>query len=448
MSGINDALVNSGNSLGTLERSLSVIQQNVGNASTPGYARQDVVGAIDSLSDDAVTQTESSRDQFAEAAVRQQNSQFGYYDQLSSTLQAAQTNFPANADSGIPSAINNLFSSFSALATSPNDPTARQQVIAQAGQVALAFNTTAANLTSLEATTRQQISSEVENINHLAGLVQRFNVSNQANSANAKDPIADAKLNDTLEQLSEYGNVQALKQTDGSITLLLGGQTPLVVGQKQFPITADVTSGVTAAIRDANGADITSEITGGRLSGSLAALNQSIPSYQSGLNQLAQGLADSVNSTLAGGADSNGAPGTPLFTYNSSTDAASTLAVSTITTDQLAAASDSAPGGNGNALALTALGTAQNLNGFTYAGFFGNLSAQVGQDVSNVSSGQTLETQLLAQARAQRTAVSGVSLDDEAVRLVEYQRAYEAVAKVVTVLDQVSSDTINMLTGT
>ncbi len=443
MSGIGDALISAGNNMGALERSLDTIQQNVGNASTPGYARQDLVGAIDSSSDADVQQTQDSRDQFAETAVRQQNSLFGYYDQLSSTLQSAQANFPANGDSGIPSAIDNLFSSFSALTTSPNDATARQQVIAQAGQVAQAFNSTASSLTSLEGSTRQQISSEVQTINQLAGLVQQYNQSGQG-TANPKDPIASAKLYDTLEQLSSYGNIQALTQSDGSVTLLLGGQTALVVGQNQFPITADLTSGPAAKILDSAGNDITADITGGQLSGSLQALNQSIPSYASGLDQLAQGVADSVNTTLSGGVDENGAAGAPLFTY-SPTGVAASLAVTGIATDQIAAASSSAPGGNGNALALSALGTGQSLNGFTFAGFYGNVAAQVGQDVSSATSGQTEQTQLLAQARAQRTAASGVSLDDEAVQLVQYQSAYEATAKVVNILDQLSEDTINML---
>jgi len=52
---------------------------------------------------------------------------------------------------------------------------------------------------------------------------------------------------------------------------------------------------------------------------------------------------------------------------------------------------------------------------------------------------------LLAQAREQRAASSGVSLDEEAVRLVEYQRAYEATAKLVSVLDQLSQETIDMI---
>jgi flagellar hook-associated protein 1 len=111
----------------------------------------------------------------------------------------------------------------------------------------------------------------------------------------------------------------------------------------------------------------------------------------------------------------------------------------------LAAASVGSAGGNGNALALSALGTSTVLNGFSFTAFYGNLSANVGRDVASATDSQTVQTQLLAQARAQRTSLSGVSLDEEAVRLVEFQRAYQATAKMVTVLDQLSLDTINMI---
>jgi flagellar hook-associated protein 1 FlgK len=87
------------------------------------------------------------------------------------------------------------------------------------------------------------------------------------------------------------------------------------------------------------------------------------------------------------------------------------------------------------------------LNGFSFTTFYGNLSATVGRDVANAKDSQSVQTQLLAQARAQRTSLSGVSLDEEAVRLVEFQRAYQATAKLVTILDQLSQTTINMIPG-
>jgi len=392
-----------------------------------------------------VVDQQSSRNEFAETAVRQQNSLLGHFDQLTSVLGSVEPNFSASGTTGIPGAINNLFAGFSGLSTNPNDTTARQSVIDQANEVAKSFNSAAANLANIQGNARQQISSQVDTINHLASLVQVYNTTQQSNAAGASDPIVDAKLHDTLEQLSGYADVQALKQNDGSISLLLGGQTPLVVGKTQYKITADITSAPTAAILDSTGADVTSLVSGGSLSGGLVAVNQSIPSYQNSLNQLAQGIADSVNTALAAGVDTSGNAGAPLFTYNSSANAASSLAVTGIAPGELAAASVGAAGGNGNALALSALGNSPLLNGFTFTTFYGNLSATVGRDVANATDSRGVQTQLLAQAKAHRTSLSGVSLDEEAVRLVEFQRAYQATAKMVTILDQLSQDTINMI---
>src|SRR5881397_3977096 len=110
MSGISDALNSSANNLRSLERSLATIQNNVGNASTPGYARQDLAAGLATVSSDL--QQQRSRDEYAETAVRRQNSELGRFDQLSSILASVEPNFGASGESGIPKSISNLFAAF------------------------------------------------------------------------------------------------------------------------------------------------------------------------------------------------------------------------------------------------------------------------------------------------------------------------------------------------
>ena len=444
MSGISDALKSSANNLQSLSRSVAIIQSNVGNASTPGYARQDLVSALDASSTAEALLQRSSRDEFAEQVVRRQSSQLGHFDQLSSVLAQVEQGFGASGDAEIPKGISNLFATFSALTTNPNDNGSRQLVLDRAGQLARSFNSASAALGVTLADSRRQVSASVDSINHLAGLVRDFNSSQRHSAGVVSDSGVDARLHATLEQLSEFAGVQTLQQSDGSLTLLLGGQTALVVGERQYLIQADVTSAPTVSILDSGGADITSQISGGRLSGGLITVNQLLPGYRDGLNQLAQGIADSVNAVLAAGIDANGNPGAPLFAYTFP-DAAATLTATGIGAAELAAATPAAPGGNGNALALSALETSPALNGLTFSRFYGKLSAGVGRDVADAQDNRDLQKQLLAQAREQRAASSGVSLDEEAVRLVEYQRAYEATAKLVSVLDQLSQETIDMI---
>ncbi|WP_298446921.1 flagellar hook-associated protein FlgK [uncultured Marinobacter sp.] len=90
---------------------------------------------------------------------------------------------------------------------------------------------------------------------------------------------------------------------------------------------------------------------------------------------------------------------------------------------------------NRNAERLAALGTANTLNGksqsFTegYAGLVEDIGVKTRQSQFDLSAGKTL----LEQSTAQRESVSGVNLDEEAGRLIQYQAAYNASAQVISV---------------
>ena len=167
--------------------------------------------------------------------------------------------------------------------------------------------------------------------------------------------------------------------------------------------------------------------------------NSLIPGYVSDMNTLAQSVADQVNTTLSNGVDENGAtPTTDLFSYDATVGAAATLTVNPLTSDQIAAALPSAPGGNGNALALAQLANATPVDGSTFDAFYGQASAKVGTDLSNANANVTTDQQLLTQSQTLRTNISGVSLDQEATNLITFQAAYNATAKLLSVLNDLT----------
>jgi flagellar hook-associated protein 1 FlgK len=73
------------------------------------------------------------------------------------------------------------------------------------------------------------------------------------------------------------------------------------------------------------------------------------------------------------------------------------------------------------------------------------MASTVGAALSAATSQQTTGQATLAQAQNLRQQSSGVSLDQEAMTLIEFQRAYEACSKMVTTLDQIIQDTIDMV---
>jgi flagellar hook-associated protein 1 FlgK len=207
---------------------------------------------------------------------------------------------------------------------------------------------------------------------------------------------------------------------------------------------------------------VTSYVSQGKLAGQLDVYNNILPSlggnaYQQGdLNLLAQSVADRVNQILTSGNISDGpppVPGVPLFSYNAGNPSAiaQTLTLNgAATPDQLAAIDPGPPYvSNGIALRLAALASPQSaadkLNGFSYAEFYGNMAAGVGRQTQAAQDQLVIQQGTLAQARNLRSQVSGVSLNDEAAQMVAFQRAYDAVSRTVSILDELTQATINML---
>jgi flagellar hook-associated protein 1 FlgK len=177
-------------------------------------------------------------------------------------------------------------------------------------------------------------------------------------------------------------------------------------------------------------------------------------SQQAGaLNLIAKKVADRVNQLLASGKDPAGNAGAPLFTYDSSSavNTARSLAIDpNITANTLAALDPGPPQvANGIALSLSGLGDStaatDTIAGKSILDFLNGQTQIIGQQVASATSGQTVAQQSLTQARALRTQVSGVSLNEEAINVMELQRGYQAISKMITVIDGLTDTLINMV---
>jgi flagellar hook-associated protein 1 len=476
MSNLLASLVSSADTLEAYGRVLEATQNNVANASTPGYAKQSIgLYALPFDPEGGATggvragTLQSARNEYAEQAVRQQTTGLGYQQQLSDSLAVLQTNFDVTGNQGIPQALNNLLQSFSAWGASADDPSVRQTVLQRAGAFAQAVNQTANSVSSLSGDTERQIGQTVDQINQLVGQIRGYN--QLAMQGNKNDAGLSAQTHAALEQLSSLADVQAVFQDDGSVSLTINGQTPLLLSDQQYKISASLyqptdppptnpTGRAAMQVQASDGSQIQSP--GGQLGALLQLRNQVIPSligdrYQTGdLNQMAQGFADRVNQLLTSGNISNGPPpqpGVPIFAYTAGdpTSAATSLAVDpSVTPDQLAAVQVGPPQvSNGVPLALSALATptqdADRVNGLSFSQFYGHTAGRVGGLLSDAQNNSEVQQSLLTQSKDLRQQYQGVSLDEEATTLMQFQRAYQANAKFLSVLDDLTQTAINIL---
>ncbi len=346
MGNILTSLLNSTGALSAYGRVFETIQNNITNANTPGYVKQNQTLTALPFQPDGGPEggviagpLQSARNTYLEQAVRTGQQLLGSAQQRASDLGQVEPLFSLGQNTGLPDSFNQLFASFSQLGVSPNDGVLRQQVLTQAGNVAQQFHqiSTGINTTSRTILISSSTRDTINKINTVVDKIANINQQNLSNGITGHDAGIDASLYSSLEDLSSSVNVNVIQASDGTFNLYLGTQTPLVVGNKSFHLTADFSGGKTA-IKDSTGADITSQVTSGELAGQLKDKNVTLPGYTASLNTLAQTFADQVNQALSQGVDQNGAtPTTNLFSYNSATDAASTINVTNLTGDQIAA---------------------------------------------------------------------------------------------------------------
>ena len=158
-------------------------------------------------------------------------------------------------------------------------------------------------------------------------------------------------------------------------------------------------------------------------------------------------LVEEVNVLHRDGFGLNGSSGVNFFDPEKTN--ASNLAIDDAILNDLnsiAVSADGNPGDNGLALALSSLrnkrilaeGT-QTMEGF-YHGMLGEIGAKSGEAQTMAENHRLFSTQI----ENRRQSVQGVSLNDEASQLVLFQRAYQAAARTVSIIDELLEVTVNL----
>ncbi|MCU0228956.1 MAG: hypothetical protein MUF01_15095, partial [Bryobacterales bacterium] len=264
MSNLLTSLSTTANSLRAFERAISTVQNNVNNVSTEGYAKQRLLlDSLPFLPDRGLAggvragAMLSSRDQLAEREVQLQSNRLAYYETRSRQLREVEANFGLEANEGIQGAMNRLFTSFAAWSNNVNNLGLRTDVVERAKGLADSFNDLSARLTIRRAVVNDQISKATSEINALGERLQNLNQAIRTDTSPNNDAGVEAQLQNTLEKLSELVNFQAVQEADGTFTVLLGGQVPLVLGSQRFELPAANFSDPAKVTISSGGRDIT-----------------------------------------------------------------------------------------------------------------------------------------------------------------------------------------------
>ncbi len=439
---------------------LDATGQNIANVNTPGYSRRVVdfaaVPPYDKYSAGSgvtVSDLRSQRDLLIERRLDQESTAAHRETALAGALGLAELALGTSGAS-VDSRLSEFFDSFSRLADNPMSPVARQEVVLQGQNLASAIRGTYDRLAEARRDANTRIGTAIGEINAIAARIAAIN---ESIAIAGQDPaglhMADEQAS-LARQLATLTDINVLHRPGGGMDIDIAGGRALVVGTTSYDLVGTMAGGDGMLQVSINGTDITQEITGGQIGGLLVARDQRIPTYLAALDEQAYALADTVNTIHAAGYDLDGDTGQNFFGFSTaisgSTGAARALIVDpAITSDptRIAAAGAPLPADNQAARALADARDSRVLNGgtATLSEGWGNFVYRVGRDVQTARQESAMRQEVVLQVETLRDQVSGVSLDEEAMQLMRYQRAYEANARFFSVVDETLDMLLNAL---
>jgi flagellar hook-associated protein 1 FlgK len=328
-------------------------------------------------------------------------------------------------------------------------------VQARGHQVAAQLRRLSVGLDTLRTSAEQRLRLSVDAVNQLtariAGLNDRI-VAAEASGVTAGDLRDQRDL--AIDELAGLSDIQVTLRGNGTVSIAVGN-VALVDGPTWQSINPH-SAGATWGLRTASGTSV--QIAGGALAADTQLLNQDLTSARAELDNLASALVDTVNTAHRLGMNAAGATNIdffdPLGTTASSialsaavrADAAA-IAAATPGTDQVSGLPVYRAGANDVALEMARLRTraaGPQVRGLSINGYFQEVISRIGMNTQSAADDEQVYATLAAEADARRQSLIGVSTDEELMRLIQYQNAYTAAARVVSTVDEMMQTLVDV----
>ena len=479
------------------QQALYVTGHNIANANTPGYSRQRVnfeqtppypfasqnrpvmPGQMGTGVEGGTVQR--MREEFLDVQYRGENMKYGYWNTRAEALYKMEEIMNEPSDEGLAKTLDRFWQSLQDLAVNPSNSGARSVVRQRGMAVAETFHYLSSSLKSIRDDLKNELDVTVKAVNSLARQLNDINkqISEVEVHGYLPNDLYDER-NRLLDELSQYVNIKVTPVPSGGSALKIAeGRFTVELVDRNGTSLGKLVDGNTGAFNEitvkyeTTGDKYVSEIKLGNDSlnflsfkenGKIGALLHSYgyvggtglyPEMLNNLNAMAKAFADQFNAVHSSGfsvteiKNNVTVPGSkPFFTYNSN-DPAGTLDLEQNIKDSLdyiAASKTGQLGDGSNATALAEVkNTTMSIAGSTTTiqNFYESL---IGQMAVNAQEAKRLSenSEVLRQSvDERRMAVSSVSLDEEMMNMMKFQHAYNASARMITMIDQMLDKIIN-----
>jgi flagellar hook-associated protein 1 FlgK len=476
MAGLFNALNAGRTSLEVNQKSIEVIGNNISNINTEGYSRQTTVmesypatnfGDYFIGSGVKVSDIARDHDVFIEQEIQDKSVEYGYQDALTRPLSELEAVFAVTEDN-LSTDIDNFFDSLHELSADPSDLVQRNNVILQGEVLSTNFNNIIGNLDSISENLNDTLESKIDTVNselaEVAGLNDRiFQIEVHGQTANSARDQRDT----LLKSLAVSVGAENYRTENGMVSVHLPGGLPLVEGTMAMTISS-VSTGTDFDLQLHTGGvirDLNSKNLGGEFQGLLDMRDNFIPELEADIDKLAYELSTAVNvqHMQGGGLDSTTgnlffteppnyqeSPPNPAPTATEYVGAARGMAVAISDPRKVAAAEmpdngNIAIGDNSNALTLANIGADYLVSGTdSFNSLYGKITAKVGVESNQNQLSLKGAEDSLVQLENFRDGLVGVSLEEEMISLIQFQRGFESSAKFLSTVDEMMTTILDL----
>ncbi|MBS1963420.1 MAG: flagellar hook-associated protein FlgK [Bdellovibrionales bacterium] len=450
---------------------MATTSHNISNANTEGYSRQRVQQKADNPTPfgqknmigqgTLIARTERINDNYIEKQIRSAARDLSHMEEKDLALKQTEDIFNEMGGEGLNRVVAKFFNEFRKLANEPDNEAVRQSVRESTQAVANDFHRLRGSVEEVRTHLDSRIEGFTAEANALAEQVKDLNLRikvQELSGAPANDLRDQRDL--AMKKLSTYVDTSVHLDKDGAYCVDIKGVGPLVNGPNaekfgvyRSPADEDGKPENSFAIRYSGHAsdDITHALKGGKIGALLEVRDQTLSSILNRLDELASAITESVNAIHREGVTRYGTKGVDFFKPLAGTERASAYiglsdAIANDVNQIAAGAVPDAPGDNRIAVAISQLQNMRVMDhgNATVDSFYNGIVSDVGVVAGRNRNALVQQKDISMQLDKMREQISGVSMDEETANLLQYQRAFDASAKVISVADQCLETVLNL----
>lgn len=475
MSKINSTMTTGKRSLMNAQTGLQTVSHNISNKTTEGFTRQRVdFKATPPVNGTGRYQIGTGADVGAvirvnnphlEKQIEQEQQKMGFNEGQLFHLSRVEDIFNDQVSKGVGHFLGEFFNSFRDLANNPESLPLRTQVKENALNVTKDFKRINSSLKEIQKNVDRELELEVEEINRMtseiASLNQKIaNVEIQRMGAQANDFRDRRDL--LVKKLSEKLNIKVAEGKSGAINVMAGDTGLLVADFTSYDLKAHTSpergkkreGAVDIMFRSSEQGSyftMTDQIRGGKLGALIEVRDKTVNGFLERLDTMAQVFTDRINEVHVTGYDQYGNPSGNFFDRGpDGRDVSQTIELNKAILNDVTrigtAGAPNSPGDNRVAQVIAALQYQPVMpNGLnSIEEYYKDIVGDVGVITKKSKELNDHQVTVMEQLKNLRESISGVNLDEETIKMIEFQKNFDASAKLIRTVDEMLDTVINL----